>query len=52
VLAIIYLGVTVSDMITFYVGVALRHGLFKSMKNSLVRCLQAEGLSYLLYTEA
>lgn len=38
VLAIIYFGVTVSDMVTFYIGVALRTGFFKSMKNNLFRC--------------
>ena len=30
VLAIIYISVTVSDMVTFYLGVALRHGFLKS----------------------
>ena len=38
VLAIIYVGVTVSDMVTFAVGVALRHGLFNTLKKSLFRC--------------
>ena len=42
VLAIIYLGVTVSDMVTFGVGVALRHGFFNSLKNNLFRCPQPD----------
>lgn len=37
VLAIVYVGVTVSDMVTFYLGAALRRGLFKSMKQRLFK---------------
>lgn len=37
VLAIIYVGVTVSDMLTFYVGVACRNGFFNSLKKNLFR---------------
>ncbi|KAL3137315.1 hypothetical protein ABBQ32_006855 [Trebouxia sp. C0010 RCD-2024] len=35
VLGIIYFGVVVSDMLTFYLGVALQKGFFKSLKKSL-----------------
>lgn len=35
VLAIIYFGVVVSDMLTFYMGVALQKGFFKSLEKSL-----------------
>lgn len=35
VLSIVYFGVVVSDMVTFFMGVALQKGLFKSLKNSL-----------------
>lgn len=37
VLLIIYLGVTISDMVTFFLGVGLRRGLFKSLKSKLFR---------------
>lgn len=35
VLGIIYFGVVVSDLVTFYLGVALQKGFFKKMKESL-----------------
>lgn len=35
VLSIVYFGVVVSDMVTFYMGVALQKGFFKKLKSSL-----------------
>jgi membrane protein DedA with SNARE-associated domain len=37
VLAIVYIGVTVSDMVTFFLGSALRRGLFKTLKQRLFK---------------
>lgn len=37
VLCIVYLGVVVSDMITFGIGALLKQGFFRSLKNSLFK---------------
>ncbi len=37
VLAIVYIGVTVSDMVTFFLGSALRRGLFRTLKQRLFK---------------
>ena len=37
VLLIVYLGVVVSDMITFGIGALLRQGFFQSLRKSLFK---------------
>lgn len=36
-LAVVYVGVVLSDMVTFLVGVALREGLFQRMREAIVK---------------
>lgn len=37
--AILYLGVVASDMVTFWLGAALRRGLFTGLKDRLFKCM-------------
>lgn len=49
VLCIVYAGVVLSDMITFSIGVLLRLGLFKRLKDSVFRyalCLAIVSFPY------
>ncbi len=41
VLCIVYLGVVLSDMITFGIGVLLKQGFFQGLKKSLLRLVSS-----------